>query len=108
LQAAVGVDPNSVPSRHREMSQEHRAMLAARIAELKSHITEGGLRVAALRALLYVGSARGMVDERSIEALRHVRRDHAGCCMPRSEFRKLGREHFFMLLLDREGVIAAI
>ncbi|UQD95275.1 DUF3141 domain-containing protein [Bradyrhizobium japonicum] len=108
LQAAVGVDPNSVPSRHREMSPEHRAMLAARIAELKSHIAEGGLREAALRALLYVGSARGMVDERSIEALRQVRRDHAGARMTLSEFKTLVREQFFILLLDREGALAAI
>ncbi len=50
-------------------------MLEKRIAELKSKIGEGGLPEAALRALLYVGSARGMVDERSIEALRQVRRD---------------------------------
>jgi hypothetical protein len=108
LQAAVGVDPNSVPSRRREMSAEHRAMLEARIAELKSKIGEGGLREASLRALLYVGSARGMVDERSIEALRQVRRDHAGTRLSLPEFKMLVREQFFMLLLDREGALAAI
>lgn len=108
LQAAVGVDPESVPSRRREMSDEHRAMLEKRIAELKSRIGEGGLREAALRALLYVGSARGMVDERSIEALRQVRRDQAGPRMTLSEFKMLVREQFFMLLLDRERALAAI
>jgi hypothetical protein len=109
LQAAVGIDPNSVPSRRRrEMSGEHQAMLEKRIAELKSHIGEGGLREAALRALLYVGSARGMVDERSIEALRQVRRDHAGARMTLSAFKTLVREQFFMLLLDREAALAAI
>ncbi|WP_063683045.1 DUF3141 domain-containing protein [Bradyrhizobium stylosanthis] len=108
LQAAVGVDPESVPSRRREMSDEHRAMLEKRIAELKSRIGEGGLREAALRALLYVGSARGMVDERSIEALRQVRRDQAGARMTLSEFKMLVREQFFMLLLDRERALAAI
>ncbi|MHC4043744.1 DUF3141 domain-containing protein [Bradyrhizobium sp. 23AC] len=108
LQAAVGIDPNSVPSRRREMSAEHQAMLAKRIAELKSHIEEGGLREAAIRALLYVGSARGMVDERSIEALRRVRRDQAGPRMTLAEFKMLVREQFFMLLLDRGGSLAAI
>ncbi|MDH6263182.1 DUF3141 domain-containing protein [Bradyrhizobium sp. BR13661] len=108
LQAALGIDPNSVPSRRREMSAEHQAMLAKRIAELKSRIGEGGLREAAIRALLYVGSARGMVDERSIEALRQVRRDQIGPRMSLAEFKMLVREQFFMLLLDREAALAAI
>jgi len=108
LQAAVGVDPKSEPSRRREMSAEHRAMLEKRIAELKSKIGEGGLREATLRGLLYVGSARGMVDERSIEALRHVRSDHAGARLTLPEFKMLVREQFFMLLLDPEGALAAI
>ncbi|WP_284262209.1 DUF3141 domain-containing protein [Bradyrhizobium iriomotense] len=108
LQAAVGVDPNAAPSARREMTAEHRAMLDRRIAELKSKIGEGGLREAAIRALLYVGSARGMVDERSIEALRQVRRDHAGARLTLAEFKMLVREQFFMLLLDRDAALAAI
>jgi hypothetical protein len=108
LQAAIGIDPKSEPSRRREMSAEHRAMLEKRIAELKSKIGEGGLREAALRALLYVGSARGMIDERSIEALRQVRREQGGPRLTLPEFKMLVREQFFMLLLDREGALAAI
>ncbi|QQO12445.1 DUF3141 domain-containing protein [Bradyrhizobium diazoefficiens] len=108
LQAAVGIDPKSEPSRRREMSPEHRAMLDKRIAELKSKIGEGGLREAAVRALLYVGSARGMVDERSIEALRQVRHARGGARLTLPEFKMLVREQFFMLLLDREGALAAI
>jgi hypothetical protein len=79
LQAAVGIDPQSAPSRRQEMSAAHREMLQKRIAELKSKISEGGLREAAIRGLLYVGSARGMVDERSLEALRNVRRKRLRC-----------------------------
>jgi hypothetical protein len=108
LQAAVGIDPKSEPSRRREMSAEHRALLEKRIAELKSKIGEGGLPEASLRALLYVGSARGMVDERSIEALRQVRRDHTGTRLTLPEFKMMVREQFFMLLLDTEGALAAI
>jgi len=108
LQAAVGIDPESEPSRRREMPAEHRALLDKRIAELKSKIGVGGLREATLRALLYVGSARGMVDERSIEALRQVRRDHSGPRLTLAEFKMLVREQFFMLLLDREAALAAI
>jgi pimeloyl-ACP methyl ester carboxylesterase len=108
LQAAVGIDPKSTPSARREMPPEHRAMLEKRIAELRSRIGEGGLREAALRALLYIGSARGMVDERSIEALRQVRQEQGGARMTLSEFKILVREQFFMLLLDQGAALAAI
>ena len=108
LQAAVGVDPQSTPSRRQEMSAAHREMLERRIAELKSRIGEGGLREAAIRGLLYVGSARGMVDERSLEALRNVRRNDTGPRLTLSEFKMLVREQFFMLLLDQEASLAAI
>jgi hypothetical protein len=108
LQAAVGIDPQSTPSQRQEMSAKHREMLQARIKELKSRIGEGGLREAAIRGLLYVGSARGMVDERSLEALRQVRRSVSGPRIALAEFKMLVREQFFMLLLDKEGALAAI
>jgi hypothetical protein len=90
------------------MSAAHSKMLEKRIAELKSRIGEGGLREAAIRGLLYVGSVRGMVDERSLEALRNVRRNDSGPRLTLSEFKMLVREQFFMLLLDREAALAAI
>jgi hypothetical protein len=108
LQAAVGIDPQSTPSRRQEMSAVHREMLDKRITELKSRIGEGGLREAAIRSLLYVGSARGMVDERSLEAMRNVRRSNAGARLTLTEFKMLVREQFFMLLLDQEGALTAI
>lgn len=107
LQAAVGIDPQSVPSRRQEMSASHREMLQRRIAELKSRIDEGGPRAAAIRGLLYVGSARGMVDERSLEALRNIRKDTAAG-MTLTEFKMMVREQFFILLLDQERALAAI
>jgi pimeloyl-ACP methyl ester carboxylesterase len=107
LQAALGIDPQSAPSRRQEMSGEYRERLRARIAELKSKIDEGGLREAAIRGLLYVGSARGMVDERSLEALRQVRRD-SGAHLSLADFKTLVREQFFMLRLDQKEALAAI
>jgi uncharacterized protein DUF3141 len=107
LQAAVGIDPQSAPSRRQEMSGEYRERLRARIAELKSKIDEGGLREAAIRGLLYVGSARGLVDERSLEALRHVRRD-TGSHLSLADFKQLVREQFYILRLDQKGALAAI
>src|SRR5260370_41058688 len=69
LQAAVGIDPQSAPSRRQEMSAAHREMLQKRGAELKSRISDGRVREAAIRGLLYVGSARGMATTRDPEAL---------------------------------------
>jgi uncharacterized protein DUF3141 len=108
LQAAVGIDPNADPSPRPEMSMEHRKALDARIAELKSNIPQGGLRESGIRALLYVGMARGMVDERSLEALRRMRREETGTRLTISAFKMLVREQFFMLLLDQEAALAAI
>ena len=108
LQAAVGVDPQSAPSRRREMDPKHRELLQARTAELKSMIGSGGLREAGVRALLYVGSARGMVDERSLEALRRMRLADQSARLTLAEFKMLVREQFFMLLLDRDAALAAI
>jgi hypothetical protein len=108
VQAAVGIDPNADPSPRPEMSAEHRKALNARIAELKSKIDSGGLREAGLRALLYVGMARGMVDERSLAALRRMRREDAESRLTIAEFKTLVREQFFMLLLDQEASLSAI
>src|SRR5260370_24317419 len=90
------------------MSAAHREMLQKRVAELKSRISDGGVREAAIRGLLYVGSARGMADERSLEALRNVPRKDTGTRLTLTEFKMLAREQFFMLLLDQEAALAAI
>jgi hypothetical protein len=108
LQAAVGIDPNVDPSPRPEMSGEHRKRLDARIADLKSRIGSGGLRECGIRALLYVGMARGMADERGLEALRRMRKEDAASRISLSEFKSLVREQFFMLLLDQEASLAAI
>jgi uncharacterized protein DUF3141 len=108
LQAAVGIDPNADPSPRPEMPAEHRKALDARIAELKSKIAQGGLRESGIRALLYVGMARGMADERSLEALRRMRREDTSERLTIAEFKMMVREQFFMLLLDQEAALAAI
>jgi hypothetical protein len=108
LQAAVGIDPEADPSPKPEMSQDYRKRLDARIAELKSRIASGGLRECVIRGLLYVGASRGMVDERSLEALRRARTNDSGSRLTLSEFKSLVREQFFMLLLEPEASLAAI
>ena len=108
LQAAVGIDPNSNPSPRPEMSAEHRKLLDARIEELKATIGKGGLRECWIRGLLYVGMTRGMFDERSIEALRRMRKEDVASRLTLSQFKSLVREQFFMLLLDQNASLAAI
>lgn len=108
LQAALGIDPEADPSPKPEMSQDYRKLLEARIAEIKSRIPAGGLRECVIRGLLYVGASRGMVDERSIEALRRARADRSGPRLTLAEFKAMVREQFFMLLLDQEASLAAI
>jgi hypothetical protein len=108
LQAAVGIDPEADPSPKPEMSQDYSKRLNARIAELKSRIASGGLRECVIRGLLYVGASRGMVDERSLEALRRARADDGGHRLTLAEFKALVREQFFMLLLEPETSLAAI
>jgi hypothetical protein len=90
------------------MSPQYRKLLEARIAELKSQVTNGGLRECVIRGMLYVGMARGMVDERSIEALRRLRSSDANARFTLAQFKTLVREQFFMLLLEPEASLAAI
>jgi hypothetical protein len=90
------------------MSAEYRMRLDARVAELKSNIGKGGLRECILRGLLYVGMARGMVDERSVEALRRVQTHDPSQRPTLTEFKAMVREQFFMLLLDPNASLAAI
>jgi len=108
LQAAVGIKPDAEVSPKPEMSPEHRQRLEARIAELRSQIDTGGLRECVIRGLLYVGMARGMVDERSLEALRRARVSDAGSRLTLAQFKIMVREQFFMLLLEPEASLAAI
>jgi hypothetical protein len=107
LQAAVGIDPaGTCPLRKASKQPLHHELLQKRIADLKSRIPVGGLREASIRALVYVGLARGTIDERGFEALRRIRRTHGD--MPLPEFKSLVREQFLILLVDTEAALAAL
>jgi hypothetical protein len=108
LQAAVGIKPASEVSPKPGMSPEHRKRLEARIAELKSQTGAGGLRECVIRGLLYVGMSRGMVDERSLEALRRARADDRSSRLTLAQFKMIVREQFLMLLLEPEASLTAI
>jgi len=110
LQAAVGVDTRAgTPARKAPRSALHAALIERRAAELREAMGRGGLREALTRALLYVGGARGGVDERGFEAIRRIRIAHANHrSMALADFKQLIREQFYMLLLDEEAALAAI
>jgi hypothetical protein len=108
VEAATGVDETVERQRRAPRSLLHDDLLRARIAELKSRIDAGGIREALARSLLYVGMPRGGVDERGFEMIRRIRDTHEESALPLSEFKKLLREQFYMLLLDEKAAAAAI
>ena len=107
LQALVGIRASDEPlRRHPGIEPERVAFIEQRIAELKARLAEGGLREATIRSLVYIGMAGPGVDERAFEVLRQMRAEQGGITL--EEFKRLLREQFFGLLLDRDGALAAI
>lgn len=110
LQAAVGVE-NDTSRRPRMAAKSplHGQLLERRIAELRAAIDHGGMREALVRALLYVGMARGTADERGFEAIRRIREQHPGAAdISLADFKALVREQYFMLLIDEPAALDAI
>jgi hypothetical protein len=108
LQAAVGVDPAVARPRRPGKSPLHAELRDKRIAELKSLITKGGLQECTIRGLVYVGLARGFVDERGVAALRRIRLTEESSRLTLAQFKAMARDQFFLLLLDPETALAAI
>ncbi len=110
LQAALGIDAAS-PERPRKAakSQLHAAFVERRTAELRDHMTRGGLAEGMIRALLWVGMARDAVDERGFAAIRRIRDAHP--ChrqMSLADFKGLVRAQYLMLTIDEEAALRAI
>ena len=108
LQAAVGVNPEAGRPRRPGKSLMHQELMEKRIAELKSNIAKGGLQECTIRALIYVGMARGFVDERGIAALRRIRLTEDASRMTLAQFKATAREQFLLLLLEPEAALSAI
>ena len=107
LQALLGMRASDEPPRHRPgVEPERLAFVQQRIAEIKARVAEGGAREAALRSLVYVGMAGAGVDERAFNELHQIRADHGAVTL--DEFKRMLREQFFALLLDRDAALAAI
>ncbi len=107
LQAAVGVGPADPPPRRRPATEpERKAFVQQRIAELQAGMAEGGVREAALRALVYIGLGGQGADERAFNELRRIRAANQG--VPLAEFKQVVREQYFRLMLDCDAALAAI
>jgi hypothetical protein len=69
----------------------------------------GGLREALARSVLYVGIARGRVDERGWEYVRRAWETEGDMArLTLSEFKSMLREQFLMLHVDPKEALAAI
>jgi len=107
LQAALGIDPAAPHSACKATRNPlHQQLVDKRIAELKLQMAVGGLREAVIRGLLYVGMARGSVDERGFEMTRRIREAHGELSL--ADFKTLVRDQFNMLILDEPAAIAAL
>ena len=72
-------------------------------------MTRGGLVEAVVRALIYVGLARGVVDERGFAAIRGIRETLPPAHQRTlAEFKTLVRDQFLMLIVDEETAVLAI
>src|SRR5262245_23313420 len=108
LQAALGIDPtNTQPLRRPTRNPLHQELVRTRVAALKSRIPAGGVQEVVIRALLYIGMARGAVDERGFAIVRRIRsaQEHA---LPLPDFKALVRDQFYMLLIDEGAALSAI
>jgi hypothetical protein len=109
LQAAFGINPTTKVVRRPPKDPWHQELLRKQIAELKARMSAGGLRAATVRGLLYVGKARGAVDERGFEVVRRLRGDpNLAPSTSLAEFKALVREQFYLLLIDQDAALAAI
>ena len=107
LQAMVGLrSSDESPRRRPGIEPERAAFIEKRIAELKARIAEGGTREAAIRSLLHIGMAGPGVDERAFNELLQIRAENDGMAL--DEFKRVVREQYFGLLLDRDAALAAI
>src|SRR4029077_9111844 len=104
LQAQMGVDPESNgPLRKAGKSPLHKLLLETRIAELKAHMSEGGLREAVVRGAIYVAMSHASFDERGFELVRRSRAVTDDTeRLPLPAFKALIREQYFMLVIDEE------
>jgi len=107
LQALAGLRASDENLRRRPGVEPERVeFVRATINELKSNMSNGGIREASIRSLIYIGMADSGVDERNFEVLRQLRIEHND--MTLEELKRLVREQYFTLLLERDMALETI
>ncbi|MCL6285766.1 DUF3141 domain-containing protein [Ruegeria sp. 2012CJ41-6] len=106
MQAMLGLSASDGPPRpHPGLDPEHRAFVAQRITELTAKMAEGGVKEAAVRALLYVLWPNRAADERRFEIVDRLREDDEQSLQ---DFKDMLREQFLMLLVDEDRAIETL
>lgn len=108
LQALLGLRArDELPRPRPGREPEELAFVEREMARLRAGMTEGGLREATIRAVLYVKRAVGVADERAFAVIRETR-DAQATKLPLAEFKQRVRDQFLMLVLDEERAVATL
>ena len=108
LQAAVGLYGDAHVHRRRPGAEpEHQRFVENRKNELRNKIAQGGAHEAVMRSVIYVLGGAPATDERNFKRLRASRAElEPGSTL--SEFKRLVRDQFFILKLDRERALSSL
>ena len=108
LQAAVGLYGDAHVHRRRPGAEpEHQRFVENRKNELRNNIAKGGPHEAVMRSVIYVLGGTPATDERNFKRLRASRAElEPGSTL--SEFKRLVRDQFFILKLDRERALSSL
>jgi len=113
LRAMVGLAETAAPALEGPVRDDvYEALVAQKIVSLKARFSEGGIREAAVRILMYAGGDEPSVDTRGFKMLQRVREEHedlfGGEHLSAAERRDLFKNQFFMLLLDEQHALATL
>ena len=110
MQALAGQSVREpAPARpHPGDSPEHRAYLAAQMAQLDAAVRQGGLAEAVIRALFYIFWARGEADERHFRHAWQIVMPYLDTRQAWQSFRVLTRQQGLLMRRDIEASVAAI
>jgi hypothetical protein len=87
---------------------DHHRFIALATEHLRARMAEGGVREALLRALIWVLLPSRRADERAFATIRRLREAYGPRTLPLSDFKRIVREQFFMLLVDEAQALATL
>ncbi len=109
MQVLTGIGGSAAPPRaHPGNTAEHRRYVEQMTEMLHRRMTEGGLNAAVVRAMIHVGAANRVTDERGFAVIRRIRSRIGPKALPLPQFKALLREQYFMLLLDEHAALEAL